>query len=136
MHPWIWIRTNILWVLSFHQVLFLLSPNFCRTFQVIILTNKQQQMNLHDRGDKCSSTVLENKQNSRYQRPKVTHRCHILFYVGPWSDPGFLCLFLFIQVINGLMEREDWQEAIQTPLGVLPGGSGNAMAASIHHYSQ
>ena len=46
------------------------------------------------------------------------------------------CLFLFIQVINGLMEREDWQEAIQTPLGILPGGSGNALAASVHHYSQ
>ncbi len=34
------------------------------------------------------------------------------------------------------MEREDWQEAIQTPLGILPGGSGNALAASVHHYSQ
>ncbi|MEQ2204200.1 hypothetical protein XENOCAPTIV_009550, partial [Xenoophorus captivus] len=39
-------------------------------------------------------------------------------------------------VINGLMEREDWQQAIQTPLGILPGGSGNALAASIHNYSQ
>ncbi len=48
----------------------------------------------------------------------------------------FLYVFLFIQVINGLMEREDWQEAIQTPLGILPGGSGNALAASVHHYSQ
>lgn len=48
----------------------------------------------------------------------------------------FLYLFLFTQVINGLMEREDWQEAIQTPLGILPGGSGNALAASVHHYSQ
>ncbi|XP_024128266.1 sphingosine kinase 1 [Oryzias melastigma] len=43
---------------------------------------------------------------------------------------------LFYEVINGLMEREDWQEAIQTPLGILPGGSGNALAASVHHYSQ
>lgn len=45
-------------------------------------------------------------------------------------------LFVSTQVINGLMEREDWQEAIQIPLGILPGGSGNALAASIHHYSQ
>lgn len=45
-------------------------------------------------------------------------------------------VFVLIQVINGLMEREDWQEAIQIPLGILPGGSGNALAASIHHYSQ
>nr|XP_061805435.1 sphingosine kinase 1 [Nerophis lumbriciformis] len=43
---------------------------------------------------------------------------------------------LLFEVINGLMERDDWQEAIQTPLGILPGGSGNALAASIHHYSQ
>uniref|UniRef100_A0A3Q3L6B8 sphingosine kinase n=1 Tax=Mastacembelus armatus TaxID=205130 RepID=A0A3Q3L6B8_9TELE len=27
-------------------------------------------------------------------------------------------------------EQEDWQEAIQIPLGILPGGSGNALAAS------
>lgn len=45
-------------------------------------------------------------------------------------------LFVSTQVINGLMEREDWQEAIHIPLGILPGGSGNALAASIHHYSQ
>uniref|UniRef100_A0A8C2WWC7 sphingosine kinase n=1 Tax=Cyclopterus lumpus TaxID=8103 RepID=A0A8C2WWC7_CYCLU len=42
---------------------------------------------------------------------------------------------LLFEVINGLMEREDWREAIQTPLGILPGGSGNALAASVHHYS-
>ncbi|KAL1006047.1 hypothetical protein UPYG_G00067200 [Umbra pygmaea] len=42
---------------------------------------------------------------------------------------------LLFEVVNGLMEREDWERAIQTPLGILPGGSGNAMAASIHHYS-
>uniref|UniRef100_A0A3Q2PNB6 sphingosine kinase n=1 Tax=Fundulus heteroclitus TaxID=8078 RepID=A0A3Q2PNB6_FUNHE len=43
---------------------------------------------------------------------------------------------LLFEVINGLMEREDWQQAIKTPLGILPGGSGNALAASLHHYSQ
>ncbi|XP_036397242.1 sphingosine kinase 1 [Megalops cyprinoides] len=42
---------------------------------------------------------------------------------------------LLFEVVNGLMEREDWEAAIQTPLGILPGGSGNALAASIHHYS-
>ncbi len=48
-----------------------------------------------------------------------------------WSLLCFLCF----QVINGLLERPDWEEAIRTPLGILPGGSGNALAASIHHYS-
>ncbi|XP_018617591.2 sphingosine kinase 1 [Scleropages formosus] len=42
---------------------------------------------------------------------------------------------LLFEVVNGLMERDDWEEAIQTPLGILPGGSGNALAASIHHYT-
>ncbi|XP_041641595.1 sphingosine kinase 1-like [Cheilinus undulatus] len=43
---------------------------------------------------------------------------------------------LLFEVINGLLERPDWEEAIRTPLGILPGGSGNALAASIHHYSR
>lgn len=52
----------------------------------------------------------------------------------PWL--GSFALFFSTQVINGLMDREDWEQAIQTPLGILPGGSGNALAASVHHYSQ
>ncbi|KAM7394033.1 hypothetical protein PAMP_020860 [Pampus punctatissimus] len=42
---------------------------------------------------------------------------------------------LLFEVINGLLERPDWEEAIRTPLGILPGGSGNGLAASVHHYS-
>uniref|UniRef100_W5N7L3 sphingosine kinase n=1 Tax=Lepisosteus oculatus TaxID=7918 RepID=W5N7L3_LEPOC len=41
---------------------------------------------------------------------------------------------LLFEVVNGLMERGDWEAAIRTPLGILPGGSGNALAASINHY--
>ncbi|OWA51096.1 Sphingosine kinase 1 [Hypsibius exemplaris] len=39
---------------------------------------------------------------------------------------------LIHEVINGLMTRPDWNRAIQTPLGLIPGGSGNALAASVH----
>ncbi|KAM3923457.1 sphingosine kinase 1 [Leptodactylus fuscus] len=42
---------------------------------------------------------------------------------------------LMFEVINGLMERPDWAKAIKKPLAILPGGSGNALAASINHYS-
>ncbi|XP_074870925.1 sphingosine kinase 1 isoform X2 [Carettochelys insculpta] len=42
---------------------------------------------------------------------------------------------LLYEVVNGLMEREDWQTAIKKPLCTLPGGSGNALAASINHYA-
>ncbi|KAJ6653350.1 hypothetical protein lerEdw1_009250 [Lerista edwardsae] len=39
---------------------------------------------------------------------------------------------LLHEVINGLMERLDWEEAIKMPLGILPCGSGNALAASVN----
>jgi sphingosine kinase len=38
---------------------------------------------------------------------------------------------LVYEVINGLMERPDWQKAIRIPFGQLPGGSANALACSI-----
>jgi len=31
------------------------------------------------------------------------------------------------------MERADWEEAIKTPIGVLPGGSGNALCCAISY---
>lgn len=37
------------------------------------------------------------------------------------------------QVVNGLMEREDWETAIKTPIGMLPTGSGNALCASFFY---
>lgn len=38
---------------------------------------------------------------------------------------------LFHELVNGLMDRSDWQQAIQIPLGIIPAGSGNALAKSI-----
>jgi diacylglycerol kinase family enzyme len=35
------------------------------------------------------------------------------------------------EVINGLMSRPDWETAIKTPIGMLPTGSGNGIAASL-----
>ncbi|XP_010616751.1 sphingosine kinase 1 isoform X1 [Fukomys damarensis] len=42
---------------------------------------------------------------------------------------------LMHEVVNGLMDRPDWETAIQKPLCSLPGGSGNALAASLNHYA-
>ncbi|NXI69364.1 SPHK1 kinase, partial [Anseranas semipalmata] len=42
---------------------------------------------------------------------------------------------LLHEVVNGLMERPDWEEAMKKPLCILPGGSGNALAASINYYA-
>ncbi|XP_045064286.1 LOW QUALITY PROTEIN: sphingosine kinase 2 [Coregonus clupeaformis] len=42
---------------------------------------------------------------------------------------------LLHEVINGLMERPDWEVAIKIPVGILPCGSGNALAGSINHHA-
>uniref|UniRef100_A0A8C8VJ82 sphingosine kinase n=1 Tax=Pelusios castaneus TaxID=367368 RepID=A0A8C8VJ82_9SAUR len=39
---------------------------------------------------------------------------------------------LLYEVLNGLMERPDWEEAIKMPVGILPCGSGNALAGAIN----
>ncbi len=35
------------------------------------------------------------------------------------------------EVINGLMERPDWQTAIQTPIGIMPAGTGNGLCKTL-----
>uniref|UniRef100_UPI00358F163E sphingosine kinase 2-like n=1 Tax=Myxine glutinosa TaxID=7769 RepID=UPI00358F163E len=42
---------------------------------------------------------------------------------------------LLYEVINGLMARSDWEQAIKIPLGIVPAGSGNALAGAINHYT-
>ena len=43
---------------------------------------------------------------------------------------------LVYEVINGLMSRADWQEAIKVPINQLPGGSANALACCTAHLSK
>ncbi|KAM8927042.1 sphingosine kinase 2 [Pelodytes ibericus] len=40
---------------------------------------------------------------------------------------------LLYEVINGLMGRPDWEDAIKIPVGILPCGSGNALAGAINY---
>ena len=47
--------------------------------------------------------------------------------VGVGGD-GSVC-----EVFQGLMKRPDWNRAIRMPVGVIPGGSGNGLSASIQH---
>ena len=37
---------------------------------------------------------------------------------------------LVYEVINGLMDRPDWEKAIKTPIAQIPGGSANALACN------
>ncbi|XP_066271124.1 sphingosine kinase 2-like [Branchiostoma lanceolatum] len=40
---------------------------------------------------------------------------------------------LLYEVVNGLMSRPDWEQAIKIPLGILPAGSGNGVCCSINY---
>ncbi|XP_051004497.1 sphingosine kinase 2 [Acomys russatus] len=41
---------------------------------------------------------------------------------------------LLYEVLNGLLDRPDWEDAVRMPIGVLPCGSGNALAGAVNHY--
>jgi len=40
---------------------------------------------------------------------------------------------LAYEYINGIMKRVDWEDCLQTPIGMVPTGSGNALSASINY---
>jgi sphingosine kinase len=41
---------------------------------------------------------------------------------------------LIHEVVNGLFERSDWREAFaRIQLGVIPGGTGNALSRTLIH---
>ncbi|KAK4271532.1 hypothetical protein QN277_020216 [Acacia crassicarpa] len=47
---------------------------------------------------------------------------------------GIVCVSgdgILVEVVNGLLERQDWDTAIKVPLGVIPAGTGNGMAKSL-----
>lgn len=47
---------------------------------------------------------------------------------------GIICVSgdgILVEVVNGLLEREDWDSAIRMPLGVVPAGTGNGMVKSL-----
>ncbi|XP_073082101.1 sphingosine kinase 2 isoform X2 [Manis javanica] len=41
---------------------------------------------------------------------------------------------LLYEVLNGLLERPDWEEAVKMPVGILPCGSGNALAGAVNQH--
>ncbi|XP_044523044.1 sphingosine kinase 2 [Gracilinanus agilis] len=41
---------------------------------------------------------------------------------------------LLYEVVNGLLARPDWEEAVKIPVGVLPCGSGNALAGAVNQH--
>ncbi|TVU34874.1 hypothetical protein EJB05_16729, partial [Eragrostis curvula] len=49
---------------------------------------------------------------------------------------GIVCVSgdgVLVEVVNGILQRTDWEEAIKKPIGVVPAGTGNGMAKSLLH---
>ncbi|XVF40585.1 hypothetical protein PTKIN_Ptkin01aG0125700 [Pterospermum kingtungense] len=50
------------------------------------------------------------------------------------ESDGIVCISgdgILVEVVNGLLEREDWSAAIKMPIGMVPAGTGNGMVKSL-----
>ncbi|XP_052000024.1 sphingosine kinase 2 [Xyrauchen texanus] len=91
----------------------------------------------------CQTHILPmiREANISYNLIQTEHQNHARELIREISLPewdGIIIVSgdgLLHEVINGLMERPDWEQAIKTPVGILPCGSGNALAGSINHYA-
>eukprot|EP00899_Mesostigma_viride_P001425 jgi/Mesvir1/11283/Mv01077-RA.1 len=69
----------------------------------------------------------------------TTHRLHgtqVAQSLDTKTTDGIVCVGgdgVLVEVLNGLLLRADWEEAIRIPLGVIPAGSGNGVAKSVLH---
>ncbi|GAV58854.1 DAGK_cat domain-containing protein [Cephalotus follicularis] len=69
-------------------------------------------------------------QETEYQlhAKEVTNRLDLSMY------DGIVCVSgdgILVEVVNGLLERDDWSTAIKKPIGIVPAGTGNGMAKSL-----
>lgn len=50
------------------------------------------------------------------------------------ASDGIVCVSgdgILVEVVNGFLEREDWEDAIRMPIGMIPAGTGNGMVKSL-----
>ncbi|CAN6219241.1 unnamed protein product [Urochloa humidicola] len=73
-------------------------------------------------------TVQETKH--RLHAQEIAHSLDLRKY------DGIVCVSgdgIMVEVVNGFLQREDWETAIKVPLGIIPAGTGNGMAKSLLH---
>ncbi|KAJ1291437.1 hypothetical protein BS78_02G315500 [Paspalum vaginatum] len=74
-----------------------------------------------------------------YTMQETKHRLHaqeIAYSLDLRKYDGIICVSgdgVLVEVVNGLLRREDWETAIKVPLGIIPAGTGNGMAQSLLH---
>ncbi|KAL8214675.1 hypothetical protein R6Q57_004124 [Mikania cordata] len=71
-------------------------------------------------------------QETKYQlhAKEVSHNLDLTKY------DGILCVSgdgILVEVVNGLLEREDWKAALKMAIGIIPAGTGNGMIKSLLH---
>ena len=54
--------------------------------------------------------------------------------MGTWSKPQFS--YSLSTYFQGLFQRDDNQDVINIPLGIIPAGSGNGLARSLAHINK
>lgn len=75
--------------------------------------------------------------NIDYEVQETKHQLHakeVVHSLDLSKYDGVVCVSgdgILVEIVNGLLEREDWKTAIKTPLGVIPAGTGNGMAKSL-----
>ncbi|CAN1284384.1 Sphingosine kinase 2 [Linum perenne] len=68
---------------------------------------------------------------------ETEHRLHAKEVVSSFElskYDGIVCVSgdgILVEVVNGLLERQDWKDAIKMPLGVVPAGTSNGMVKSL-----
>ncbi|KAL6856118.1 hypothetical protein ACP4OV_018920 [Aristida adscensionis] len=74
-----------------------------------------------------------------YTMQETKHRLHaqeISHSLDLRKYDGIICVSgdgVMVEVVNGLLQREDWETAIKVPLGIIPAGTGNGMSRSLLH---
>ncbi|KAL6656772.1 hypothetical protein ACP70R_004552 [Stipagrostis hirtigluma subsp. patula] len=76
--------------------------------------------------------ILYTMQETKYRlhAQEISHSLDLRKY------DGIICVSgdgVMVEVVNGLLQREDWETAIKVPLGIIPAGTGNGMAQSLLH---
>ncbi|KAG0477227.1 hypothetical protein HPP92_013631 [Vanilla planifolia] len=77
-----------------------------------------------------AANILYTLQETRYQ----LHAQEIAYKMDLLKYDGIVCVSgdgVFVEVLNGLLQREDWNTAIKLPLGIIPAGTGNGLAKSL-----
>ncbi|KAJ1285710.1 hypothetical protein BS78_03G297800 [Paspalum vaginatum] len=97
-------------------------------------------------GKKCAKKIYDSEIKPLFEAAGVTVTVQETEYQGHAREvassidlakyDGIVCVSgdgVLVEVVNGILQRTDWEEAIKMPIGVVPAGTGNGMVKSLLH---